>query len=125
MALLSSRTVAAVQKNVNAMLTDTCTLQRRNQAVGSMGEPLQGYVNVQTGVTCRVIRSRPPTMNTTQPVGGAVAVVETFRLICPVGTPFLVEDRVLMSDDSIYQVMSVEDKLTDGVFVSAIIQRVR
>jgi len=73
-----------------------------------------------------VIRAgRAPTNSTTQPVGGAVAVVETFRLICPVGTPFLVEDRVLMSDDSIYQVMSVEDKLTDGAFVSALVQRVR
>lgn len=89
-----------------------------------MGEPKQQYVDVSVGVACRVIRAKPPTTNTAQPIGGAVGLKETYRLICPVGTPFLTHDRVVMSDDSVYQIMSVEDKLTDQAFVNAIIERV-
>lgn len=124
MALLSSRTVALVRARVSEMLTDTCTLQRRIAAVGTMGEPKQQYVDVSVDVACRVIRAKPPTTNTAQPIGGAVGLKETYRLICPVGTPFLTHDRVVMSDDSVYQIMSVEDKLTDQAFVGAIIERV-
>lgn len=125
MALLSSRTVALVRSRVSEMLTDTCTLQRRIAAVGTMGEPKQQYVDVSVDVACRVIRAgRTETTGTTQTVGGAVGLKETFRLICPVGTPFLTHDRVVMSDGSVYQVVSVTAKLTDSADAQAIIERV-
>lgn len=90
-----------------------------------MGEPLQGYGNIATNVACRVIRAMNSKLATTEPVGSQVSLLETYRLICPVGTPFAVEDRVLMSDGRIFQVQALEDGLSDSAFAGAIIKRVR
>ncbi len=121
----SDRTLAIVQRNVGEMLTDTCTIKRESGATGTMGESLHTLEIVQSGVACRVIRARIPAQGTTQVVGSQESMVETYRLICPVGTPFTKDDVVTLADGSVYQVVSVEDKLTDGAFAGAVITRVR
>ncbi len=122
----STRTIAKVQANVNAMLTESCTLQRESGATGSMGEPLRNvFGNIATGVQCRVIRAKTPSGGTGMVVGSQEAMVELYRLICPVGTAFLVDDRVVMSDGRVFQVVNVEDGLTDKGFAGAVLTRVR
>lgn len=121
----STRTIALVKRNVNAMLTESCTLQRETGATGTMGEPLHTFVNVATGVQCRVIRAKTPNASSQMVVGSQESMVELYRLICPVGTAFLVDDRIVMSDLRTFQVVSVEDGLTDEGFAGAVITRVR
>ena len=121
----SSRTLAIVQRNVNEMLTDNCTISRETGATGQMGEPLHVLEVVASEVACRVIRARTPSNSTSQVVGSQEAMVESFRLICPSGTAFVTDDVVTTSDGSVYQVVSVEDKLTDGAFAGAVMTRVR
>lgn len=121
----SSRTIAIVQRNVGEMLTDTCTISRETGTTGTMGEPLHALEVVASEVACRVIRSRTPSSSANQVVGSQEAMVELYRLICPSGTAFAVDDVVTLSDGSVYQVVNVEDKLTDEAFAGAVITRVR
>jgi len=122
----SARTIAIVKQNVSEMLTDTCTLSRESGATGTMGEPLHTLEIVATGVRCRVIRAgQARSSGATQVVGSQESMVEAYRLICPVGTAFVVDDVVTLSNGDVYQVVSVEDQLTDAAFAGAVITRVR
>ena len=121
----SSRTLAIVQRNVNEMLTDICTISRETGATGQMGEPLHVLEVVASEVACRVIRARTPSSSASQVVGSQEAMVEVYRLSCPSGTAFVTDDVVTTSDGSVYQVVNVEDKLTDGAFAGAVMTRVR
>lgn len=126
MRLLSDRTMAMVRRNVSAMLTERCTIERERGATDDMGAPLHDWTVVASDVPCRVIRAGQQRNNTTtQIVGSQEALVETFRLICPVGTPFTTDDRVRMADGLVYQVVALDDRLTDQAFVAAIIMRGR
>jgi hypothetical protein len=109
------------------MLTDICTISRETGATGTMGEPLHVLEVVASEVACRVIRSSQRLGSSAMAiVGSQEAMVEVYRLICPSGTAFTVDDVVtLASDGSVYQVVNVEDKLTDGAFAGAVMTRVR
>lgn len=120
----SARTLAIVQRNVNEMLTDVCTIKRQTGATGTMGEPLNQLELIASDVPCRVIRAKTPNANSQAVIGSQKAQVERYRLICPVDTAFRVDDVVSVGSD-VYQVVDVEDKLTDGAFAGAVITRVR
>lgn len=121
----SDRTIAVVRRNVSEMLTETCTLQRRTGATGLMGEPLDTFENVATNVACRVIRARVPSQSTTQPVGSQEAMVDLYRMEFPYDTTLEVQLRAVMGDGRIYDLVSVEDDLTDKAFAGAVVKRVR
>lgn len=121
----SSRTIALVRRNANAMLTETCTLYRKTGATGEMGEPLNTFEIAATGVPCRVIRARVPSGSTTQPVGGQIALVETYRLECPYNTVLELNMRSQVDGGGLYDLISIEDKLTDSAFAAAVVTRVR
>lgn len=121
----SSRTLGIVKRNVDAMLTDTCTIYSEASSKDSSGAPTHTMEIVASDVSCRVIRSTPPTQNRTQVVAGQEALVEYYRFITPVGTPFTVNDRVVLSTGETYDVVSVEDLLTDSAFAGAVITRAR
>lgn len=122
----SDRTIAVVRRNVNEMLTETCTITRETGAKGTMGEPLHDNTEiVAQNVNCRVIRVGQSNRGQTMDVGAQESLVEMYRLICPVGTGFTTDDIVTMSDERVFQVLNVEDGLTDKAFSGAIIARVR
>lgn len=122
---ISARTLAVVRQNVNEMLTDTCTIYRESGGKDTSGAPTHSESIVASAVACRVIQSESRFQNQTQVVAGQEALVEQLRLITPVGTPFTVNDRVVLSGGQIYQVVGVEDGLTDSAFANAAITRVR
>ena len=121
---LSVRTLKIVQQNVGEMLTDRCTIQRQTGATGTMGEPLNQLELIASDVPCRVIRAKTPNANSQMVIGNQKSMVERYRLICPVDTDFRVDDVVTVGDD-IYQVVDVEDKLTDAAFAGGVVTRVR
>lgn len=121
----SDRTIAIVRRNVNEMLTDTCTLSEESGITGTMGEPLHGLEVVASGVKCRVIRAKIPSNGMTGVVGSQESMVDVYRLECPYDTVLRVDMVATLADGSVYQVVSIEDKLTDSAFAGAVITRVR
>lgn len=121
----SERTLALVRRNVNDMLTQTCQIERQAFAEGSMGERKHGTEVIAADVACRVIRLTKRSTTGTENVGSQEALVERYKLITPVGTAFDKDDQIVMSSGEVYQVVDVEDKLTDEAFAGAMIVRVR
>jgi len=122
---ISSRTLAIVRRNVGGMLTETCTIQRETGVKGTMGEPLHTWETVQADVACRVIMAGTRNTGDAENVGSRESLVEQYRLITPVTTPFTLNDRVVMSDGRVFQVVAVEDGLTDEAYASCIVTRTR
>lgn len=121
----SARTINLVRRNVNDLLTATCRIERETSSTGTMGEPLHDWDVVQADVPCRVIRLAKRTTTSAEQVGSQETLVERYRLITPVGTNFAVDDRVVMSDGRVFQVVDVEDGLTDEAFAGVMLSRVR
>lgn len=121
----SQQTIARVRRNVVSLLTERCTIERDAGTTGTMGEPLHDWEVVAQNVPCRVIRAGTRNNSAYQEVASQEALVERFRLICPVDTPFAVNDRVRMADDAVYQIVDVVDRLTDEGFTGALMSRVR
>ena len=122
----SARTINLVRRNVNDLLTATCRVERETSSTGTMGEPLHDWDVVQADVPCRVIKAgNDRSTSRTGTVGAQEALVEMYRLITPVGTNFAVDDRVVMSDGRVFQVVDVADGLTDEAFAGALITRQR
>lgn len=122
----SARTIAIVRRAVNEMLTDTCSLYQESGATGTMGEPLHTLELVASGVPCRVIRARTRGENGVSVVGSQEAMVERYRLECSHDTSLSLNMVAqLDSDGSRWQIVDIEDKLTDSAFAGAAITRVR
>jgi hypothetical protein len=116
----SARTLALVQRNTEAMMTDTCTIEREAAGKGLMGEPVGGWTLVAQDVPCRVISiGRGAGRSSYQEVGSQEALVERYRLICPKATAFAVDDRVTISGTT-YLIIDLIDGWTDSVFVGAV-----
>lgn len=122
---IPDRTIELIRRRVNSYLDDTCRIERESGSPGLMGERLRDLLLVASNVSCRVIRLTKRTNTAAQEVGGQEALVERYRLILPVGTAFAVDDRVVMSNGDVYQVVDVEDHMSDGAFVGAMLTRVR
>lgn len=123
--VFNARTVALVQARIAQTLTDTCTIERETSAVGDYGEPLHAVSAVYSDVACRVIQAINSQTSATADVGSREAIVDRYRLIVPTGIVLGVDDRVTVSDGTVYLVTNVEDGLTDGVFVGAVMVRER
>jgi hypothetical protein len=120
----SARTMAIVRRNVDEILTDTCTIEQQTGITGLMGEPLDSWEVIASDVPCRVIRAKVPNASSQTVVGSQEAMVELYRLECPYQTVFAVDNRVTVNG-AVYQVVQVEDKLTDSAFAGAVVTRVR
>ncbi|MBZ0294501.1 MAG: DUF6093 family protein [Anaerolineae bacterium] len=117
--------MAKIRNQVSGLLTETCRIEREAGSVGTMGEPLHTWEVVQTGVNCRIITASEQSRSMTQDVGSQETLVEVYRLIAAVGTPFTEDDRVVMADGRVFQVVAVEDGLTDEAYAAAIVTRER
>jgi len=124
--MVSNRTLAIIKRRVNTFLTETCTIGRESGLKGAMGEPLHGVEVVAADVPCRVITlGQSSTRTEYESVGSAEAMVERWRLICPAGTSFAVDNQVVLSDGRVFQIVDVDDRLTDQAFVAAVMVRAR
>jgi hypothetical protein len=121
----SARTLAKVQENVGAMLTDTCTIERETTATGDMGQELHENEVVATDVACRLIRAGLKSTGSSNNAGGIESLLDRYRLILPVGTVISTDYQVRMADGTIFQVVDVEAALTDAAFVAAVVVRSR
>jgi Phage head-tail joining protein len=123
--MVSSRITAIIRKRVNTFLTERCSIERESGTKGRMGEPLHDWETVATDVPYRAIQAG--TSNTTEgaAVGSTEALIETLKLIFMADTALAVDYRVRLADDRVYQIVDIEDRLTDGAFVSVLAVRAR
>jgi hypothetical protein len=121
----SDRALARVRRNVEAMLTDTCSIERETYSKGTMGEPLHTFEVVAEDVPCRVLQSGRGYGSNTTEVGGQDALKELTRVVLQRDAEFVVNDRIVMADGRTYLVIDAEDALTDSAFVDAVCTRVR
>lgn len=123
---MRARSLQRIEQAVSSFLTDTCDIRREVPATGVMGEPLNTLATIYEDVPCRVIRAGTRNDSAYMEVGASESLVETFRIICPARTEFKINDVIIMtSDGATYQVVDVIDRMTDEVFVSTIVKRVR
>lgn len=124
--MVSNRTRAIIRRRVNTLLTERCTIERETGTTGLMGEPLHGWEKVSEDVPCRVITvGQSGTRSEGRAVGAAEALLERWRLICPAGTVFAVDNRVVFDDGRTFEIVDIDDRLTDEAYVSAVMVRAR
>jgi hypothetical protein len=121
----SDRALARVRRNVEAMLTDTCSIERETYSKGTMGEPLHTFEVVAEDVPCRVLQAGRGYGSNYMEVGGQEALRELTRVVLRRDAEFVVNDRIVMADGRTYLVIDAEDALTDSAFVDAVCTRVR
>lgn len=122
--MVSTQILAQIKARVALFLGDTCTIEAEVDAVGEMGEPTHGWAVVEADVACRVIDARKSGVSATMEVGAQEAMVDTYRLIVPVGTALAVDQRVTVNSD-VYQIVAAGDGRSDAVEAQAVITRVR
>lgn len=129
--MVSDRTAAVIRASVAKYLPDTCMIQRERQSRGSMNEVQHGsYDVIASDVACRLIREGKRSGTQAEDVGSQEALIERYRLVLPVGTDFDVDDQVIVTDhesaaDLTYQVVSVEERLSNRAFTACGVSRVR
>lgn len=125
--MVSNRTTAIIRRRVNTFLTELCSIERETNMRGHMGEPLSNrWETVAENVPCRIITlGQNSTQSEAEPVGSTEALIERWRLICPAGTVLAVDNRAVLSDGRKYQIVDIDDRLTDQAFVSATVVRAR
>jgi hypothetical protein len=123
--MFQNRTIALIKARAEMTLVETCKIQRETSILSPVGAPTHTWVDVVSDVACRVIEAGQNERSAMESVGNQESMVELYRLITPVETPFKVNDRVVMSDGRIFHVVQMQDGLSQEVYASAIITRQR
>lgn len=122
--LVSDRTVNLVRRTLLKSLTDSAKIEREVATTDDMGAPLHTIELVATDVVCRVIRAGQQTQNQAKTAGGAETIIDKTRIILKhdvtIDVDYLITVRSVR-----YQVVTIDDNMTDAGFVSAICVRAR
>lgn len=105
-------------------LDETCRIEREWKTQTSTGHGSRGRYVVADGVACRVIDAGQSNTAATGEVGSAESMTDEYRIICPPGTDFAPDDRVIVGA-RVYRVVRVRDDRTDAVDTQAVIKRER
>lgn len=122
---MRARTMRRIQQMVGRELTETCTLTKQADAEGVYGEPILDWIEVGSGIKCRVIRAGSSMAGSNVIAGGRESLLDKHRLILPVGTVVGANYRAEMADGRVYEVVDVVDDLTDLPYVQVVVSRLR
>lgn len=122
--MVSASTLARIAARVALFMGDSCTIEAEVDAAGAMGEMTDTWAVVAADVACRVIDARETGVSAMANVGAQEAMVDTYRLIVPVGTALAVDQRVTVGSD-VYQIVALVDGRSDATDAQAVITRVR
>lgn len=115
---------AVIANAMRAMLSESCVIEQEVITADGYGGQVSTWQPVQT-VNCRVLRGSVSGM-TGQGVEAAAsreALMQTYRLIVPAGTPLAPNQRVTVGGN-VYQIVAIADDFTDAVFSSAYMTRI-
>ena len=120
--MVSPRTLARIRRQMAYFLSDRCSILQRGVGSGHMGEEIGNWIPVRTDVPCRLLRSLLNTRNAREAVGGSMELIERFRLVLPHDVRIHQGNGVRIGDQ-VYEVVNIEDRLTDAMQVMVFITR--
>ncbi len=118
--------LAYMLAQADQLMSDTCTIEVRSDAVGEGGEKLLAYTTVATSVACRVIDAGQTFERSADTVAEREVIVDRYQLITPNGTALAVDQRITLdSDSSVYQIIDLITERTDAVDAQATMVRLQ
>lgn len=122
--MLPSALLSQLRAITAQYLKDTCTIQSLVNNRGQYGEVIaDGWSTVASGVACRIITERD-TRKAGELVGGQEALVDTYKIIVPVGTALAANQRIVCNGLT-YDVVNLITGRTDETDEQAVIVRAR
>jgi len=125
MAYLSPQMRAIIRQHTQAQMTQTCTIEKLADSVGSLGQHLTGLWQVTaSNVPCRLITSKEATLPAVGVFADRTTMDDTYRISLPVGTVLAADYRVTVNG-TVWRVAAVLDARTDAADVQAVLMRMR
>ena len=122
---LTARELEEARADFEALLVDTCTVERRTVSTDEYGAPSETWTVVADNVPCRVMLARrefPRAEAGT--VGAQEAMPEVYRLSVPWGTGLQPEDRITVGG-AVYRITKLMTAATETLLEQAMIARAR
>lgn len=117
--------LAHMRAMAESLMTDTCTIEVRADAVDSMGAVSNVWTAVSSGVRCRLITIGSTRLSDMLAAAAdRRALKDSYRLVCPAGTALAPDQRVTLdSDGSQWLVTDLVTRRTDETDTQAVITR--
>lgn len=122
--MMRSTTGNAIKRALNVFLTSQCEIRRVGVSRGERGESVKTPYSVASGVPCRIITQKGSAQAKTMRIGNRESMVDIYRVIFRDGVDLRIDDQIVIGAE-VYNVSGIEDKLTDSVFVGALVVRER
>ena len=107
---------------VNFALTDTCTIMNQTESTDAAGNIVSSWVQLATGVKCRLIRSNRGSASTNQISADAQDMREEYRLALPYDNLVRPHMQVIINSLT-YDVVRIDQDMTHSFFVHFILSR--
>jgi hypothetical protein len=108
----------------DSLMTDTCTIEVQTDSYGDMGELIEGYSIVASGVSCRIIDASKGGEEEIEQQSHRETMVDEVILVVPYDTALAVDQRVTLSDGSKWFVAKLITSRTSLVDAQAIVTRI-
>jgi hypothetical protein len=126
MTFINSAVLAMIRRTADTgFLTDTCTIERPDEAVNSRGQMTSGWALVASDVRCRVVQGGRLNNPAVMDASLREAMDDLYRISVAYGTALERGYRMTLSTGNVFYVVRLETELSDDVFHSAIISRKR
>lgn len=119
-ALINSTVLTKLRKQAISTLTETCIIKRKITTRDEFLSQVSGYDQIASEVACRMIGVGTLTNSTVGLAANQESLMESYRLIVPVGTDLQADDIVVIGGLT-YTVVRLLDNLTDQFFAQALI----
>lgn len=107
---------------VNFALTDTCTIMNQAESTDAAGNIISSWVQLATGVKCRLIRANRGSTSATAITASAQDITEEYRLALPYDSLVRPHMQVIINTLT-YDVVRIDQDMTSSFFVHFILSR--
>lgn len=116
-----------ITQYVEGFQSGRCKIEARVKGVvDQYGAPRQDqWQDVANNVPYRFMKLTAKLKDAMIALGQQENLVESYRMSCEVGTPLAVDQRVTTEDGRIWNVVAVEDGLTDAIDAQAAVTRIK
>lgn len=116
--------LAHMRAMAESLMTDTCTIEVRADAVSDLGAVTNTWTLVASDVACRTITIGSRWQEMAAAVADRRALKDSYRLVCPAGTALAPDQRITLdSDGSQWLVTDLVTRRTDETDTQAVITR--
>lgn len=117
----SSRTLALIQRHLEAFLTERCSIEVQTTTRDEYGGYSDTWTLVADDVHCRIYPI-PSREGAAAVAGSQETLVEVYRIVCPVGTGLDIDQRITVNNQ-VYHIVELIVQQTDGVDEQALMKR--